>query len=181
MPEDLSFSDADRSAVYRAIALRRDVRRGFLNDPLPEKLLDRLLAAAHHAPSVGFMQPSRFIVIRNRAIRQTVYDCFVSPTTSFPSPISALAMSMSSEASLNYSSRDGKNVSQWRPPSSTTPMMRGPNHESAFYHGAGNQLACRQVTACRGVVSHLCPGRVSRSALQVAKHVAELSGDARRT
>ncbi|MGO4514211.1 5,6-dimethylbenzimidazole synthase [Terriglobus sp. 2YAB30_2] len=76
MPEDLSFSDADRSAVYRAIALRRDVRRGFLNDPLPEKLLDRLLAAAHHAPSVGFMQPSRFIVIRNRAIRQTVYDIF---------------------------------------------------------------------------------------------------------
>jgi len=76
MPEDPSFSDADRSAIYRAIALRRDVRRGFINRPLPNELLGRLLAAAHHAPSVGFMQPSRFIVIRNAATRQAVYDIF---------------------------------------------------------------------------------------------------------
>lgn len=76
MPEDPSFTDADRSAIYRAIALRRDVRRGFINRPLPDELLGRLLVAAHHAPSVGFMQPSRFIVIRNNATRQAVYDIF---------------------------------------------------------------------------------------------------------
>ena len=76
MQGDPSFSDADRSAIYRAIALRRDVRRGFINRPLPDELLGRLLAAAHHAPSVGFMQPSRFIVIRNNATRQAIYDIF---------------------------------------------------------------------------------------------------------
>lgn len=76
MTEDRSFNDADRSAIYRAIALRRDVRRGFLDRPLSRELLRRLLTAAHNAPSVGLMQPSRFIVIRNPATRQAVYDIF---------------------------------------------------------------------------------------------------------
>jgi len=76
IPEDTSFNEADRSAIYRAIALRRDVRRGFLDRPLPGELLKRLLAAAHNAPSVGLMQPSRFIVIRNLDTRRAVYNIF---------------------------------------------------------------------------------------------------------
>jgi 5,6-dimethylbenzimidazole synthase len=71
-----SFSDAEREAVYRVIAERRDVRRGFLDQPLPEDLVARLLAAAHSAPSVGLMQPSRFIVIRDQAIRKAVHQIF---------------------------------------------------------------------------------------------------------
>jgi 5,6-dimethylbenzimidazole synthase len=70
------FSDTERAAVYRAIAERRDVRRGFLDVPLPEKTLQRLLGAAHCAPSVGLMQPSRFIVIRDLAIRTAVHGIF---------------------------------------------------------------------------------------------------------
>ena len=71
------FAEQDRDAVYRAIATRRDVRRGFLADPLPEELLNRLLAAAHCAPSVGLMQPTRFIVIRNRTVRHAVHAAFL--------------------------------------------------------------------------------------------------------
>ena len=71
-----SFNEAEREAVYRVIAERRDVRRGFLNVPLPDDLIGRLLAAAHSAPSVGLMQPSRFIVIRDHAIRKTVHQIF---------------------------------------------------------------------------------------------------------
>jgi 5,6-dimethylbenzimidazole synthase len=76
MNPDLSFNEAERSAVYRAIAERRDVRRGFLSTPLPEDLIGRLLAAAHRAPSVGLMQPSRFIVIRDDSIRKAVHEIF---------------------------------------------------------------------------------------------------------
>lgn len=72
----LPFSDPEREAVYRAIAARRDVRRDFLENPLPDELMRRLLAAAHKAPSVGLMQPSRFIVIRDSAIRGAVHDIF---------------------------------------------------------------------------------------------------------
>jgi 5,6-dimethylbenzimidazole synthase len=70
------FSSLEREAVYRVIAERRDVRRGFLDAPLPDDLIRRLLAAAHSAPSVGLMQPSRFIVIRDYSVRQGVHRIF---------------------------------------------------------------------------------------------------------
>ncbi len=76
MPDTNAFSDTERAAIYRAIDMRRDVRRGFVDRPLPDELLRRLLAAAHKAPSVGFMQPSRFIVIRDLAIRRAVHGIF---------------------------------------------------------------------------------------------------------
>jgi 5,6-dimethylbenzimidazole synthase len=76
MSEAAGFSDAERDAVYRTIAARRDVRRGFQSKPLPDELLHRLLAAAHNAPSVGLMQPSRFIVIRDPAVRRSVHGIF---------------------------------------------------------------------------------------------------------
>jgi 5,6-dimethylbenzimidazole synthase len=76
MKQHPAFNDAEREAVYRVIAERRDVRRGFLDAALPEDLLGRLLGAAHSAPSVGLMQPSRFIVIRDFNIRRAVHQVF---------------------------------------------------------------------------------------------------------
>ncbi len=70
------FNHAERKGVYRAIFERRDVRAQFRPDPLPDDVLARLLAAAHHAPSVGFMQPWDFVVIADRAVRQRVKDSF---------------------------------------------------------------------------------------------------------
>jgi 5,6-dimethylbenzimidazole synthase len=70
------FNEAERNAVYRVIAERRDVRRGFIDKPLPDELMRRLLGAAHSAPSVGLMQPSRFIVVRDREIRKTIHEIF---------------------------------------------------------------------------------------------------------
>lgn len=54
------------------------MRTGFLPEPLPEELLLRILKAAHQAPSVGLMQPWRFIVIRSAPIRQAIYDVFAA-------------------------------------------------------------------------------------------------------
>ncbi|MFJ3481882.1 5,6-dimethylbenzimidazole synthase [Pseudomonas sp. NPDC090202] len=65
---DHAFNDAERAAVYRAIAERRDMRH-FSGGTVAPELLARLLAAAHHAPSVGLMQPWRFIRISDRALR----------------------------------------------------------------------------------------------------------------
>jgi len=63
-PDAGRFDALAREGVWRAIARRRDIRR-FRPDPLPDGLLERLLEAAHQAPSVGLMQPWRFIVIRD--------------------------------------------------------------------------------------------------------------------
>src|SRR4051812_34033560 len=70
-----AFSTTERDAVYRAIFERRDCRH-FLPDPLPDEIIVRLLTAAHHAPSVGFMQPWNFLLVRSRAIRSRVKAAF---------------------------------------------------------------------------------------------------------
>lgn len=69
---DHRFSDPEIAAVYRAIAERRDMRH-FRPDPVDPALLQRLLWAAHHAPSVGFMQPWRFIRVTDRALREQMH------------------------------------------------------------------------------------------------------------
>lgn len=61
------FDEAERAAVYRAIAERRDMRH-FRPDPVDPQTLQRLLAAAHRAPSVGMMQPWRFLRITDPAL-----------------------------------------------------------------------------------------------------------------
>lgn len=70
------FSPEERSAVYRAIHTRRDVRNEFLPNDIPDDVLLRLLDAAHHAPSVGFMQPWNFILVRDAALRREVHGVF---------------------------------------------------------------------------------------------------------
>jgi 5,6-dimethylbenzimidazole synthase len=70
------FSQNERDAVYRCIFSRRDVRGQFLPDPIPDEVLARVLRAAHHAPSVGFMQPWDFIVVGDPTIKRKVRDAF---------------------------------------------------------------------------------------------------------
>jgi 5,6-dimethylbenzimidazole synthase len=66
------YSDLECAAVYRAIYERRDMRH-FLSDPIDPEILSRLLNAAHHAPSVGFMQPWRFIRITSPDLRHALH------------------------------------------------------------------------------------------------------------
>lgn len=66
------FTEQEIAAIYRVVALRRDMRH-FLPDPLDDALVGRLLRAAHLAPSVGFMQPWRFTRIRDRELRLSIH------------------------------------------------------------------------------------------------------------
>ncbi|MFZ9610035.1 MAG: 5,6-dimethylbenzimidazole synthase [Methylococcales bacterium] len=67
------YSEADRSAIYRAIYERRDMRH-FLPKAVAPEILSRLLSAAHHAPSVGFMQPWRFLRISCPELRIAIHN-----------------------------------------------------------------------------------------------------------
>jgi len=68
-----AFTQADIDAVYRVIAQRRDVRH-FIPGAVDDTVLARILGAAHHAPSVGFMQPWRFIRVVSAGVRQALVD-----------------------------------------------------------------------------------------------------------
>jgi 5,6-dimethylbenzimidazole synthase len=62
--------DQQAQAFYEVVTRRRDVRREFVDRPLEPEVLGRILAAAHHAPSVGMSQPWDFIVVRDRQLRE---------------------------------------------------------------------------------------------------------------
>ena len=66
------FTHEEIEALYKVMAARRDMRH-FSSEPLPAELLRRLLIAAHLAPSVGLMQPWRFIRIRDRRLRERIH------------------------------------------------------------------------------------------------------------
>ncbi|CKU65989.1 oxidoreductase [Mycobacterium tuberculosis] len=72
-PTEHMFSAPERRAVYRVIAERRDMRRFVPGGVVSEDVLARLLHAAHAAPSVGLMQPWRFIRITDETLKRRIH------------------------------------------------------------------------------------------------------------
>jgi 5,6-dimethylbenzimidazole synthase len=72
-----AFSQSERRGVYRAIAQRRDMRQFISGAFIDPPVLARLLAAAHAAPSVGLMQPWRFIRVTDATLRQAIHGLVI--------------------------------------------------------------------------------------------------------
>ncbi len=73
----MHISKEERDAVYKTIFNRRDTRSEFLDESLDDEIITRLLKAAHHAPSVGFMQPWDFLVVKDKKIKLKIKEAFV--------------------------------------------------------------------------------------------------------
>jgi 5,6-dimethylbenzimidazole synthase len=86
---DPAYGEAERAVVHRVIAERRDVRRGFLDVPIDDALLTRVLESAHRAPSVGLSQPWDFLLIRDRATRQKVHELATQQRDAFAATLPA--------------------------------------------------------------------------------------------
>ena len=71
-----NFTEEEKNGFYKAIYSRRDVRSHFISKPIEDKVLSRILHAAHHAPSVGFSQPWNFILIKNKETKQKIKESF---------------------------------------------------------------------------------------------------------
>jgi 5,6-dimethylbenzimidazole synthase len=65
------FDDDARHTLYGVIAARRDMRH-FVPGTVEPDVLRRLLQAAHQGPSVGLMQPWRFIRVTDAALRHEI-------------------------------------------------------------------------------------------------------------
>lgn len=70
--DDHALGQPEIGAFYRLAGARRDIREGFLPDPVDDDTLTRILAAAHQAPSVGLSQPWDFLILRDREARERV-------------------------------------------------------------------------------------------------------------
>ena len=73
----MDFDDEFRARLRDLLIWRRDVRR-FRTEPLPPGTLERLIATACLAPSVGLSQPWRFVIVDAPERRRAVLDDFRS-------------------------------------------------------------------------------------------------------
>jgi 5,6-dimethylbenzimidazole synthase len=77
MTEGRNFTTTEADALWDIIRHRRDVRGNrFIDRPLEAGVVDRILDAALHAPSVGFSQPWEFVVVEDRETREKVRESF---------------------------------------------------------------------------------------------------------
>ena len=73
MKNQHAYNQQEQAAIYKVIAERRDMRH-FLPTPVDTEILTKILQAAHHAPSVGLMQPWRFIRISEPNLRKKIHQ-----------------------------------------------------------------------------------------------------------
>lgn len=71
------YTSSQKETFYNILESRRDVRNGFLEEEVDEEVLKRILSAAHHAPSVGFMQPWNFIIVKDIPLKKLVKEAFI--------------------------------------------------------------------------------------------------------
>ena len=72
------FKKSDIKCLERIIEARRDVRGNrFIKKKVSKKSLEKLLLAASNAPSVGFSQPWKFIIVKNQKKRNKIYKNFL--------------------------------------------------------------------------------------------------------
>ncbi len=67
------YSNLEKQAIYRVIAERRDMRH-FIKKPVAADILTKIFNAANEAPSVGLMQPWRFVRITQNSLRKNIYE-----------------------------------------------------------------------------------------------------------
>ncbi len=72
----MKITEKERDAVYKTIFSRRDVRSDFTKQEVTDDVIKRILTAAHHAPSVGFMQPWDFIVVSEIETKKKIKQGF---------------------------------------------------------------------------------------------------------
>ncbi len=76
------FSTRESDILENIIRHRRDVRGNrFLNRPIPEKELQKILSAALHAPSVGYSQPWEFVLIESEVTKSRIRQLFDAENT----------------------------------------------------------------------------------------------------
>lgn len=73
----MNITEEEKEAVYKTIYNRRDTRGEFLPEQISDEVINRILDAAHHSPSVGFMQPWDFIVIKDKEVKQDIKNAFL--------------------------------------------------------------------------------------------------------
>jgi len=73
----MDFNTIEQDILLDIIKARRDIRgNNFTSKKIKKKKINQILEAGIHAPSVGFSQPWKFVVIEDEKIKNKIYDNF---------------------------------------------------------------------------------------------------------
>jgi len=104
----MKYTLRDAELLQTLFSARRDVRGNrFIDAPIEDEVLRKILEAAISAPSVGFSQPWKFVIVKETAKREAIYEEFVRENAkaakmfSEDSLYSTLKLEGIKEASLN--------------------------------------------------------------------------------
>ena len=78
----MQFSTDDAKKLLEIMKARRDVRGNrFIDRPIEDEKLHMILQAALAAPSVGYSQPWKFVIIKDEHIKETLVKNFEEENT----------------------------------------------------------------------------------------------------
>lgn len=78
----MKYTLRDAELLQTIFSSRRDVRGNrFVDAPIDDEVLRKILEAAISAPSVGFSQPWKFVIVQDHAKREEIYEEFVRENT----------------------------------------------------------------------------------------------------
>ncbi|MEW1584358.1 5,6-dimethylbenzimidazole synthase [Micromonospora vinacea] len=89
------------TGLYETIHRRRDVRAQFTGAPIPDETLNRILTAAHAAPSVGLSQPWDFILVRDPELRQAFHQHVQRERDTFAATLEGVAAKRFSQIKID--------------------------------------------------------------------------------
>jgi 5,6-dimethylbenzimidazole synthase len=73
----MTYRSSDAKLLNSIIKHRRDVRGNrFLDKKISKKKIKKILKAGLHAPSVGYSQPWKFVIIKSKRKRKKIYKNF---------------------------------------------------------------------------------------------------------
>ncbi len=72
--KQIIFSAKERAILHKVLAARRDMRHFIADASVAPDVMGRLFEAANLAPSVGLMQPWRFIQVQNDQVREAIAE-----------------------------------------------------------------------------------------------------------
>ncbi|MBL4730159.1 MAG: 5,6-dimethylbenzimidazole synthase [Sulfurimonas sp.] len=73
----MNFNDNDANKLLQIIKARRDVRGNrFINKTLEDEKIQMILEAAISAPSVGYSQPWKFVIIKSESLKEEIFNNF---------------------------------------------------------------------------------------------------------
>ena len=78
----MNFTNVDAKKLLDIIKARRDVRGNrFVSKPIEDEKLDMILEAGVSAPSVGYSQPWKFVIIKDKKVKQSIVKNFTDENT----------------------------------------------------------------------------------------------------